>query len=201
MKKNMTTDVHDRIALFDMDGTLCDFDTVMCAKQEELRHPDEPITSLDRREEEPNYIRSRRKLIQAEPGFWRNLPIIELGFHILRVAQGLEFEIHVLTKNPSDTPGAATEKVEWCQHHIPGIPVTITDKKSMVYGRVLVDDWPPYFEKWLEAHPRGLVIVPAQSWNEGVGHPNVIRYTGENLQEVASRMQEACDRDSHTALM
>ncbi len=32
--------------------------------------------------------------------------------------------------------------------------------------------------------------MPANSHNEGFSHPNVVRYDGNNLEEVKQRMQE-----------
>jgi|GEM_PF-4745712 len=38
-----------------------------------------------------------------------------------------------------------------------------------------------YIERWLTWRPRGLVIMPAQPWNEDFRHSNVLRYNGKNL--------------------
>jgi hypothetical protein len=66
--------------------------------------------------------------------------------------------------------------------------VTITHDKGLVYGAVLVDDWPDYILKWLEHRPRGLVIMPAHDHNAGFTHHNVVRYDGTNIDEVKARM-------------
>lgn len=60
--------------------------------------------------------------------------------------------------------------------------------KGLVYGAILVDDWPEYVERWLKHRPRGLVVMPASSNNVGYNHPNVIRYDGSNIDEVRKRM-------------
>jgi hypothetical protein len=67
--------------------------------------------------------------------------------------------------------------------------VTITHDKGIVYGAVLVDDWPEYVTSWLEHRPRGLVIMPAHNHNVGFAHSQVVRYDGTNLDEVRTRMQ------------
>ena len=85
-------------------------------------------------------------------------------------------EIHVLTKGPKSSPNAFTEKVCWCKQHMPGVPVTLTENKGLVYGRVLVDDWPSYVEAWLKFRARGLVIMPDRPWNQGFEHPNLVRF-------------------------
>jgi hypothetical protein len=84
----------------------------------------------------------------------------------------------ILTKGPYNATSAWTEKVQWCREHIYYVPITITEDKSLVYGKVLVDDWPPYVTQWLEWRPRGLVIMPDQPWNQDFIHPNVFRYRG-----------------------
>tara|TARA_Y100000310_G_C20512920_1_gene729762 strand:+ start:436 stop:588 length:153 start_codon:yes stop_codon:yes gene_type:complete len=49
--------------------------------------------------------------------------------------------------------------------------MTITEDKGIVYGKVLVDDYPCYIKRWLENRPRGLVIMPAHSYNRDFEHP------------------------------
>ncbi len=66
---------HDNIALIDLDGIVADCDGALREQQALLRSPDEPPFQ-DRYSgggEEPAYIEARRKLIQRQPGFWRNL--------------------------------------------------------------------------------------------------------------------------------
>ena len=131
--------------------------------------------------------------MRRQPGWWRNLPRLKLGFDMLAELRALSFEIHVLTKGPLGTPSAWTEKLEWCQQHLPGVPVTITMDKGLVYGKVLVDDYPPYVERWLTWRPRGLVVLPAQPWNAGFTHKNAIRYDGHNLEEVRAALRRVCE--------
>jgi 5'-nucleotidase len=177
------------VALFDLDGTLADFDTTMKSQLEILRSPGEGL-SLAQEEiimyEDVPYMKARRRLVKSQPGFWRNLPPLKLGFQILDVCRSIGFKPHVLTKGPAKAIAAYTEKVEWCKLHLPGIPVTISDDKGLVYGRVLVDDWPPYIRRWVQWRPRGLVVAVAHRWNEGIDKelPNVIRYRGDNLDQV-----------------
>jgi 5'-nucleotidase len=68
--------------------------------------------------------------------------------------------------------------------------VTITMDKGLVYGKVLVDDYPEYALRWLKWRKRGLVIMPNQPWNQGFEHPQVHRYTGdrEEIQRVLARV-------------
>lgn len=201
----MIAEPHDAIALFDLDGTLADFDGAMAEQMELLRSDLEraaglteiPALSGGYTPKEPwwrsnaPWMGKRRKLIKSQPGFWRNLKPLKLGFDVLDVARKLGFENHALTKGPEWDPKAWSEKVEWCKEHVPDLHITIGQKKSLVYGKVLADDWPPYFLPWLEVRPRGLVIAVEQRWNRDIEHPRVVIYNGTNLAEVRERMAEA----------
>jgi 5'(3')-deoxyribonucleotidase len=182
------------IALIDLDGTLADFDGAMAARMAELKSPGDPDPNpvTGGWEPEEPWLRARRSLIKNQPGFWRSLPIIPDGFEVLTQIQSVGFEVHVLTKGPSKTTSAYSEKIEWCQAQIPGIPITITADKGLVFGRVLFDDWPPYIERWLAWRPRGLVIMLDHPWNQGFEHPNVFRYRQLNavLQKVTAQRKE-----------
>ena len=183
----------ENICLFDLDGTLADFDAAMWTELNKITSPYEDIkTPWDRSKP---WLNARRKLIMRQPGYWRNLQKFQLGFNVLDIALTLGFENHVLTKGPSASSIAWGEKVEWCKNHLPKeVKITMTEDKGLVYGKVLVDDWPEYVERWLEWRPRGLVIMPAHEHNEGFNHPNVIRYDGSNLVEVQQAMTYSFSR-------
>lgn len=181
------------IALYDLDSTLANYRKAMATQQALLRGPDEPVED-DRFRSESEWIDNRRKLIQNVPGFWRGLERIPLGFDVLDMTTRLDFKNSVLTKGPQHTNIAWTEKKEWCDEHVSGLDVHISQDKSMVYGKMLCDDWPPYFMAWLEWRPRGLVVCVEQPWNKDVEHPNVIIYNGDNRQEVFDRIVECSER-------
>jgi 5'-nucleotidase len=184
------------IALLDMDGTMADFDGAMLNALERIASPGEPaLIGPDGRYADLPHIRSRRRLIRNQPGFWRSLPTYAPGFEILRELKALKFRCHVLTKGPARESAGWTEKVEWCRAHLPGVPVVIAEDKSLVYGRVLVDDWPEYYQSWLKYRPRGLVVVPAHPWNVGESHPQTVRYDGSNIAEVRERLRQASERE------
>lgn len=197
----------DRIALIDLDGTVADYDTALKEAMRSLQSPNEPAYS-DRYTGgiEPPYIEARRKMIQRQPGFWRNLAPLPLGFQVVQELREYAFDLHVLTKGPQKNGPAWGEKLEWCQEHLTDATVTVTGEKSLVYGRILVDDFPPYFEKWLKVRPRGLVICVAHPWNEGFAkggsqeHPNVFRYDGKNREELRDRIRRAHERSPREAL-
>ncbi len=154
----MSEENDDLIALLDLDSTVADYDGSMREKMLLIQAPEErPYRGRYEEAGEPPYMEARRKMIQRQPGFWRDLKPIQAGMDIVEETQSIGFSLHVLTKGPYTTPGAWTEKVSWCQQHLPDVDITITSNKSLVYGRVLIDDFPPYFTGWLKVRPRGLV--------------------------------------------
>lgn len=181
------------IALFDMDGTLADYEGRMRRDLKRLQGLSETEYALHDRKA-PKYFGARLDLIKAQTGWWLSLPKLPLGFDLLRAAQELGFQVQVLTMGPHDTPSAWSEKVQWCHKNIGrSVKVTVTEDKSLVYGRILVDDSPKFVLAWLDHHANGLGVVPAQPANEGFQHPRVIRYEGTNLEAVRTKMQSVLD--------
>lgn len=179
------------VFLIDLDSTLADFDGAMKLGMIPLMGPHETIPPDDTVwGEAAPWIQARRDLVKKQPGFWRNLAPIPEGFAVLEMAKRLKFQPMVLTKGPFKTTGAWTEKVDWCRTHIPEVPVTISEDKGLVYGRVLFDDWPAYALRWLEWRPRGQVIMLEHPWNRTFEHPNVFKYR-RGLTGVAWQAQEA----------
>ncbi len=191
------------IALFDMDGTIADYVSAMKRDMESLRSPEEPESDGDNLWDEnaPGYIKARKETIEKTRGWWRELKPIPVGIDVMKIAQELGFEIRILTKGPNDVPQAWAEKLEWCQHHLgKDIQVTITRDKGTVYGRVLVDDYWPFMEGWLKHRKNGLGLMPGDSDNKDVPHPNVTFYDSRNLDEVKELLISARDREEGGAL-
>jgi len=187
-----------RVALFDLDGTLADFPGQLKQDFEALMHPDEPELELDFHNDAIPYVRARLELIKKQPGWWANLPKFRLGFDILEMAKSVGYDIYISTKGPATKPAAWAEKLQWCYANIRRNihwKMIESEEKSLVYGRVFVDDYPPYLEAWLEHRPRGLCIMPAHSYNLSFEHPNVVRYDGKNYEEVNVRLKEAYERE------
>lgn len=185
----MTVDpCDDLISLFDLDSTLADYHQSMCDHLEAMRSPYEPRWDWinDWQEEKwPDWMKARMRLIKSKVGFWRNLPRLEAGFEILNVANQNGFKSQILTRGPAWHPPAFQEKVEWCQEHVSELHVNLVRNKSQHYGKILVDDWPPYFMDWLTVRPRGWVIAVEAPWNKSVEHRRLVKYNGHNLDEVA----------------
>lgn len=197
----MTNIETNKIALFDMDGTLFNYEYQMRESLSWLKSPSEPnpyeINVWD--EEKYPWLTERMELIKKVPGWWANLPILKIGWDVYHIAKKIGFDIHTLTKGPSSKPHAWAEKVECLRaRFIEGdVTIHITEDKSVHYGRVLVDDYPKYIEGWLKHRCRGLVIMPVNDNNKDFRHENVIPaipYNEENLEEIRIALQAAFDR-------
>lgn len=177
------------VALFDLDGTLADFDEAMRRQMALLSSPGEPVWDPDREETEMPWVRMRKRLIKAVPGFWAGLNQMPDGFNLLDMAHQVGYQLVVLSRGPRQNPLAWKEKIEWCRANISyQHSITLTEDKGLVYGRVLVDDWPAYIQSWLAHRPRGKVIMPARRWNESFVHPQVFRYVyGDPASEATAR--------------
>jgi hypothetical protein len=190
----------DKIALFDMDQTLCDYMGQLNKDLEALRSPEEPKIDVFDGSEWPDYIEARIKLIKSQTGWWRNLTFLELGYEIFSISDCMGFNNQILTKGPRTTTSAWTEKVQWVHEVLEydfqpkEYPIHISEDKGLVYGRVLCDDYPVYMDRWLENRPRGLGIMIENKYNKDYKHPNVVKATENNLDEVKERLQEAFDR-------
>jgi 5'-nucleotidase len=188
----MSTEDSERVALIDMDGTVADYDAALAKGLSALASPNEGSG------EGTDWLSARKAILKSQPGFWENLPAIPEGFKVLDILRGVGFSLNVLTKGPYTTLGAWTEKIRWCRKYLGDTPVTITEDKSLHYGRVLFDDWPPYVTGWLKWRPRGLVIMLSHPWNQGFTHPNVVRldrdHFNRDLDVLRPRLQAAYDR-------
>jgi 5'(3')-deoxyribonucleotidase len=183
---------NSRIALFDLDGTLCDFEGAMRQNLNQIKGEDEP-DYLD-----PNvrifcpdvssYFSARRRMIMKTPGFWRSLQPIDIGFKLLRAVQETGFRVNILTKGPAYAPNAWAEKLEWCQHYLPEVPVTITQNKGLVYGKILVDDYVENMQLWLRWRPRGLGLMADLPENKDFVHAQVFKYNEDNIEEAIERI-------------
>jgi hypothetical protein len=182
------------IALFDIDGSLADYDGALIRDLEELRSPGEPpVTGQSMWElAKQEHIAARMRLIKSQPGWWLGLTPIPMGMQILELCRRSGFDIHILTKGPKRLPNAWEEKVQWCQRYInEAVDIHITSDKGLVYGKLLYDDYPDYVLRWLRHRPRGLGIMPVTAHNGDFAHPNVVKWDGTNLAEVTRAIAAA----------
>lgn len=166
------------IALFDSDGTLFDYDTAMLQRLQNLQSPGEKLlAAVPRGDDVPSYLRARMNLISASKEWWSKIPPLDFGFNVLHACEQMGFRCIILTQGPKRNPEAWAGKKMLIDKHLgKDFDITITRDKSLVYGKVLVDDYPPYIEAWLKWRPRGLVIMPGNESNKDFTHPQVIRY-------------------------
>lgn len=172
----------NNVALVDMDGTLCDFRNqldrdvarVLNGRGEDVKVPACVVQEIE-------------WLIRGQAGWYRNLKPLTLGFEIVRMLQEIGFRIMILTKSSKESKNAWSEKVAWVAEHLPEADVTVTQDKGLVYGKVLVDDYPGHIERWMERRPRGIVVMPEQRWNEHVKTGDRILKVGSELDVVAIR--------------
>ena len=190
----MNKETETPIGLIDLDGTLVDFDFAMQRDLDEMKSPEEPRYVIGLHKRHPPHIVARMDAIKSDGDWWEDLPRLQLGFDVLDILNELGFYISVLTQGPKKNPIAWTHKLRWVMKNIPDLDVTITRRKGLVYGKVLVDDYPSYIQQWLEHRPRGLVIMPAHEWNKDFSHPNVLRYDGSNVDRVKRNLVMVRDR-------
>ncbi len=191
----------DKIALFDLDGTLADYDEAMERGLMEISL--EPLPEDYHKASAGGVWRARVELVRARSGWWEGLESIRAGMELLEYCAGMGFRVHILTQAPKESPAAWGEKVAWCERHIapvvPDYTISVTrGGKGIHYGRVLVDDWPGFMNEWLENRPRGLGLMPATKHNVDFSHPQVIRYDPNpgvwNSRELLERLYLAFNR-------
>lgn len=191
-----------KIGLFDLDGTLADYDGRMRSDLAKLRGPNEPnpIDTNFNLFEGQSHIEARMDMIKRQPGWWSGLDKFKLGWDILQVANEIGFCNSILTKGPRSKAVAWGEKVEWVNQHLgEEFPIDIMgEDKNNRYGLFLCDDYIPYATGWLKHRPRGVVIMPAGPHNvDGESHhEDIIRYDGTNLAHISDVLQAVYDRET-----
>lgn len=170
------------VALMDLDGTLCDYDAALARDMASIASSNEKPFDIRFHDDQPDYIKARMDLIRSNPIWWENLEPITSGMTIYKLLRECNFRIVVLTQGPRLNAEAWKGKLLWCRKHLhPDTDVIITRDKGLVYGKILVDDFPPYIEGWLKHRPRGIVIMPDQPWNQGFEHKQVMRYKSGDI--------------------
>jgi 5'-nucleotidase len=187
---------NETVSLVDLDGVLADYDGAMQKSLDSLSAPEEKVEETGYHKPHSQHVWARMNLIKESGEWWENLPRFKLGFDVLDILRELDYYISILTQGPKANPVAWSHKVKWCFKNVPDLDITITRNKGLVYGKVLVDDYPEYIQQWLEFRPRGLVIMPAHKYNLNFKHPNAIRYDGTNLDKVRTALEMVKNRKS-----
>ncbi|MDO8516588.1 MAG: hypothetical protein Q7S33_00530 [Nanoarchaeota archaeon] len=183
------------IALFDMDGTLFDYNLALFNSLEKLRSPNEQPYTEPIRDNAPDYIKERANIIRSSEEWWENLPKLKSGWDILELTKKYDFRTVILTQGPRKNPASWSGKKKCIDKNFgEDTDIIITRDKSLVYGKILVDDYPDYVQAWLNHRPRGLVIMPTNNENTSFSYPNVIHYDGPNLNEVEKAIRFAKER-------
>ena len=107
----------------------------------------------------------------------------------------------ILTQAPRLNPSSLTGKKLWLDQYLPGVDFTMTRDKGLVYGKVLVDDYPKYIDRWLEWRRNGLVIMPGNKSNLDYKNPQVIRYDGTNFEAVKKAFEAVKNRKGNEPLI
>lgn len=179
---------HKKIALIDLDNTVADHET-------KIQHNIHEILGSHAVTLPPAVLENVKYLIKNTPGWWAELQPLTRGMAIVDMLRRIGFRLTICSKGPSRSVNAWTEKVQWVQKYIPDADIVLTQDKSLIYGRILVDDWPDYIKPWLEARPRGIVLMPATPSNKRFRHPRVFRIdTYEDLEAVRPVLQKVYNR-------
>ena len=184
----------ENVALFDMDGTICDYVGALHREMKKLLGPGEKFVDPFLAKDVPGnqYLWDRMHQIKASEDWWANLPRLSLGFEVMEEAKRQGYISEILTQAPRKNPAALAGKLRWLLDNVDeDMDFTMTRNKSRHYGRVLVDDYPGFAVPWLDRRPRGIVIMPSSKYNKDFTHPRVIKYNGKNMAEVSDGLRGA----------
>jgi hypothetical protein len=184
------------IALFDMDDTLFDYLGSLRKELEKIRAPNEPEIILNF-QKLPQHIKNRIGLITGYESFWSEMPKFQLGWDVFSIAEELGYSNVIATKGPAKNPVAWSGKKKCITEHLGpfcGLVEVNNQDKNLIYGHILVDDYPDYVGPWLSVWKESWAILPAHEYNKDYKHPRAIRYDGTNLEEVRKVFQEIKDK-------
>ena len=179
-----------------MKVALVDLDNTVVAHESQLRSDIHTALGEFHCKVSPEVREQVGYLIKNTPGWWANLKPLGFGMDIVKTLREIGFRLVICSKGPRRAVGAWTEKVQWVQKHIPDADIVLTQDKSLVYGRVLVDDWPEYVKPWLDVRPRGIVLMPATDANKKFKHPRVYRMEGyQDLINIKPLLEKTFARE------
>lgn len=185
-----------KLALFDMDGSLCDYTGKLEQDMRKIMSPDEKYDNIF--DESKPWLKKRMDLIKSQPDWWTDLKPIDSSIVLYEELKSMGFDIEILTKGPLNNRRAWMEKGLWIDKWLgTHVPINIVGKdKSKFYGHVLVEDYPKFLLDWLSHRPRGLGVLIDNVQNRDFCHPNVVRYDGskESLVNVKKYLKAVLDR-------
>jgi len=146
------------IIWFDMDGVLCDMGSLLCAeynRQYNTQLTPKDITKWELPEE-------MKAIYRHSPGFFKRLSPIP-GMLDLVNELSKKHEIHIAT-DPGRRSWIAADKMEWlCFYNLNHIPVTLTERKDLLIGNILIDDAPHHAQNF-----KGFSILVDAPYNQDV---------------------------------
>lgn len=150
------------IVLCDMDGILADFDQRVTDLHFAKTGSLEVVSDWDHVFTDG----TNQREYWSQPGFLRNLDLIEGSKAGLQAIMDLGHDVYILS-----SVGHAhgySEKFHWLQEHFPNIKhrnMIFTRSKELVRGDVLIDDYHENVSKWKKNNPNGLTIGIDYAYN------------------------------------
>lgn len=177
------------IALFDLDGSLAGYDESLERDLKSIAGPNDPELDMKNLYKIP-YYKTRVHLIRNQPNWWLDLPILEEGYKIFKLAEKIGFDLHIATVGPDKHHNAWSEKLLWVKKHLGNLPVHIVSDKSLLFGHILYDDYPKYCKKWVDKNTQSVVIMPNKYYNSDFSHERVVKWHGNNIEEITELMEK-----------
>lgn len=90
--------MEQKIALFDMDGTLCDYVEAIHTELNKVKSPKEPKVDpfLIGYDPKYQYLWKRMDLIKSKVEFWANLPRMQLRFDVLEMTKEIVIKVDIM---------------------------------------------------------------------------------------------------------
>lgn len=147
----MTYNLHNKIILVDMDGTICKFTKALLASAHtNLGAPllrEEDCTHFHTEHEFAPHLHEAVAKLSDDPDFFENLEPVEGAVEALLEMEALGVTVFICTapKKFYHNPRCAVEKHAWVMKHLGKgwtERVVFSRDKTLVHGTVLIDDKP-----------------------------------------------------------
>ena len=170
MLKGYIIKMKNKIALIDMDYTVCDYADSMIPALQKLESPEEKdkydYTNIWELEKKYPHIANRFHSIHSKQGFWLNLKPIEPGLELYKKLS-TKFKTYIVTKALKWCSLAWREKVDWIHKWIGNdVEIMVVTDKRQVMGDLLFDDQSDNAINWLVNNPNGRVLIPKRPHNK-----------------------------------